>query len=64
MNKFVFLIHPLDVSYILRKYPWLGVFPDSAVETVFRLVPPFVISHITGVKSPYAEAEGGLSTYP
>lgn len=64
MNKFVFLIHPLDVSYILRKYPWLGVFPDSAVETVFRLVPPFVISHITGVKSPYAEAEGWFVNVP
>lgn len=58
MKKFAFLFHPLDVSYIYRKFPWLRVFPDTVVEAGFRFVPPFVVSHITGIESPYAEAEG------
>lgn len=64
MERFAFLFHPLDVSYIYKKFPWLNVFPDAAVETLFRFVPPFVVSHITGVKSAYQEAEGWFVNVP
>ena len=32
--------------------------PDSWLESALKLKKPFQVSHITGIKSPYAEAEG------
>lgn len=64
MEKFAFIFHPLDVSYIYRKFPWLSVFPDAIVETAFKFTPPLVVSHITGIKSAYAEAEGWFVNVP
>lgn len=58
MNKFAFMIHPLDVHDVARKFPLAKKLPDSLVENVFRFFPPVKASHITGVKSAYAEVEG------
>lgn len=64
MQNFAFLIHPLDTSYIYSKFPWLRPLPDPLVEKAFTLVPPIKVSHITGIKSPYAEAEGWFVACP
>ena len=52
------MIHPLDVHDIARKFPIVKKLPNSLVESSFRLFPPVHASHITGVRSGYAEVEG------
>ncbi|MGI6129351.1 MAG: shikimate dehydrogenase [bacterium] len=64
MERFAFLLHPLDVSNIYQKIPWLQALPDTVVESVFRLTPPAVLSHITGIESSYAQAEGWFVNVP
>ncbi len=59
MNKFAFVLHPLDVSDVARKYPVARLLPDSWVEASLKLMKPRLVSHITGIKSlTGAEAQG------
>ncbi|MHB1420010.1 MAG: saccharopine dehydrogenase NADP-binding domain-containing protein [Bacillota bacterium] len=58
MKSFGFMVHPLETSDITRKYEIAKKLPERMVERLFRLLPPLKASHITGIKSPYAEAEG------
>lgn len=58
MNRFAFMIHPLDVHDLARKFPWMGKLPHSLVENVIRFFPPVNTSHITGIRSPYGEVDG------
>ncbi|MEN6303700.1 MAG: shikimate dehydrogenase [Armatimonadia bacterium] len=59
MTKFAFIIHPLHVSDIGRKYPFLRAVPNSWVEAMLGVMPPQDCGRITGVKSPTgAETEG------
>ncbi|WP_031517138.1 shikimate dehydrogenase [Desulfofalx alkaliphila] len=65
MERFAFIIHPLDVSDVARKFSFSKFMPDALVERVLRLVPPFTASHITGIKSKQnIEAEGWFVTCP
>jgi fatty aldehyde-generating acyl-ACP reductase len=58
MDRFAFIIHPIDLSDVYRKYKFMEKWPQGLVETVVRYTPPSEVSHITGVKSSYNEAEG------
>ena len=58
MEKFAFVLHPLVVDDFARKFPIMRYLPDSWIEGAMKHVKSFEISHITGVRSPYAEAEG------
>lgn len=59
MKKFGFIIHPLDVSDIARKFPVSKFFSDKLLEKMLKVVPAFKASHITGIKSVKGiEAEG------
>ncbi|MCS6886487.1 MAG: dehydrogenase [Acidobacteriota bacterium] len=65
-HKFAFVIHPLSRRYLF-KHPylkWLEAAPKQTqqlVEKVLAYSPPFVYSHVTGIKSPTGvEAEGWL----
>ena len=58
MEKFAFVLHPLTIGDMRRVSPFIRCIPDSLLEHVLRKKKPFKVSHITGVKSPYAEAEG------
>lgn len=60
MERFAFVIHPLSAKRdIARKYPFVKLLPESAVEWGMRHKNPMMISHITGVRSlTGAEAEG------
>ena len=58
MNNFAFMIHPLDVSDVSRKFAFAKKLPPGLVEQAMRLMRPVKTSFISGVKSPYAEAEG------
>lgn len=59
MNRFAFIIHPLDVSDFSRKFKFARHLPASVIETALRFMPPVVTSHITGIESATgATAEG------
>lgn len=63
MEKFAFIIHPIDVRRdVSRKggiYRAAAHMPESWVENLIKFKKPIVVSHITGVKSKTGvEAEG------
>ncbi|MDS1030976.1 shikimate dehydrogenase [Bacillota bacterium LX-D] len=64
MNKFSFMIHPLDVHDFARKFPIAEKIPDRLLENLFKFSPPVKTSHISGIKSKYAEAEGYFVACP
>lgn len=66
MEKFAFIIHPLKVADVARKYKVAAWLPPSWVEWgMKKLVGPRYVSHITGVRSKTgAEAEGWLVGCP
>lgn len=54
INKFAFVIHPLNVGFIHRHplFKFTRYLPDELVERVAAYVPPMYISRITGGQSP------------
>jgi predicted amino acid dehydrogenase len=60
VEKFAFIIHPLDAKRdIARKFPIAKLFPEKTIEWAMKHKDPFVVSHITGIRSATgAEAEG------
>ncbi len=54
INRFAFVIHPLDVSYIHknRLTQFTKYLPDKLIETIAAYAPPLYLSRITGGKSP------------
>jgi predicted amino acid dehydrogenase len=64
MEKFAFVFHPLDVADVARKYSFTRFLPPKVVEGALKLMSPKKVSHITGVRSAYAEAEGWFVSCP
>lgn len=58
MEKFAFIIHPLSLEDMEHLSPLMKYIPAPIIEAGLKMKKPFKVSHITGVKSPYAEAEG------
>lgn len=58
MEKFAFIFHPLSVKDMEHLSPVMKYLPESFIEACLKMKKPFKVSHITGVQSPYAEAEG------
>ena len=58
MEKFAFMLHPLSLADMQHVSPLIRLVPDGVLEFALRHKKPFKVSHITGVRSPYAEAEG------
>lgn len=54
INRFAFVIHPLDISFIHNHpiFRWTRYLPDALVEEVAAYIPPMYISRITGGVSP------------
>jgi len=54
VNKFAFVIHPLDVRFIHAApwFRWTKIFPNALTEAVAAYMPPMYISRITGGQSP------------
>ena len=54
INRFSFVIHPLNVGFIHRHpaFRFTKYLPDDLVETVSAYMPPMYVSRITGGKSP------------
>lgn len=64
MDTFAFMIHPLDVQDVARKFSFTRYFPDTMVEKLLRIVPPLQVSKITGIKSKYNKIEGWFVSCP
>ena len=66
MEKFAFMIHPLDAKRdASRKWPWVRFLPTSFIEWGLKHKSPLVVSHITGIRSlTGAEAEGWFIACP
>jgi len=64
MEKFSFILHPLTANDVSRKFPITKNWSDGFVEKIIKYVPPFKVSHITGVVSPHAELEGWFVACP
>lgn len=58
MEKFAFIFHPLSVQDMEHVSPVMRYLPESLIEACLKVKKPFKVSHITGLKSSYAEAEG------
>ncbi len=54
INRFAFVIHPLNVSFIHKHkmFRWTRYLPDELVERVAAYFPPMYLSRITGGQSP------------
>lgn len=66
VNRFAFVIHPLDVRFI-HNHPWFRwtkIFPDALVEAIAAYMPPLYLSRVTGGQSPATgqRIEGHLIT--
>jgi len=64
MEKFAFLIHPLDTSDIYRKFGFAKRFGDDWVERFMKHSPALLADHMTGIRSGDVEAEGWLVATP
>src|SRR5689334_14896383 len=66
MQKFAFIIHPIDVRRdASRKVPILRYAPMPLIEQILLRKSPVMMSHITGIESPTgAQAEGWLIGCP
>ncbi|MFO7814137.1 MAG: shikimate dehydrogenase [Halanaerobiales bacterium] len=51
MDKFSFIIHPLEFGDFYKKFNWMEKLPDSILKKVTKHIPPFKVSKITGIKS-------------
>ncbi|HHT02088.1 MAG TPA: shikimate dehydrogenase [Firmicutes bacterium] len=57
-GRFAFIIHPLSISDVARKFPIARRLPDGVVKSLLRFVPALKASHIEGIRSDYGAAEG------
>lgn len=64
MDKFSFIVHPLHVKDVTRKFPKARYLPDFVLEGVSRLLPPFQVSEIKGIRSACSEVEGAFICSP
>ena len=66
MEKFAFVIHPLDARRdVARKYPIARYLPEQVVEFAIKFKSPQVMGHCTGIRAATgAEAEGWFIACP
>lgn len=65
MEKFAFIIHPMDMRHIARKYRIANKIPEKLVTGTVKRKKPWPISEITGIRSKTGkEAMGWLIIVP
>lgn len=64
MERFAFVIHPLTVDDVSRKFGFAKYLPDNWVEKAISCLPPIKTAHITGIRSAYNEVEGWFVSCP
>ncbi|MBM7625028.1 shikimate dehydrogenase [Sporohalobacter salinus] len=61
MERFGFLLHPLKVNDLARKFSISKRIPDSILKQIIRFMPQIKLSHATGIESKVgSKAEGWL----
>jgi len=60
MEKFAFILHPLEIRDIQRKFKFMEKIPDKLTERLLHLAPALKISDITGVCSPVGKEIEGM----
>lgn len=58
------MIHPMDAGDVSRKFKFARFVPDRIIEQAFARLPAMKVSHISGVRSSLAEAEGWFIACP
>ena len=51
MDTFAFILHPLEIRDVARKFGFARKLPDRWLEALFRRAPALKVSEITGVRS-------------
>ncbi|HZK24440.1 MAG TPA: shikimate dehydrogenase [Oscillospiraceae bacterium] len=64
MGDFAFIIHPIELDDVFRKFKFMKKWPTPLVEGLLTMAPPFKVSEITGVRSDHAETSGYFVTCP
>lgn len=65
LEKFAFILHPLEVADFTRKLKWLQFIPESWIERAAAKLSPFRVAHVDGIRSKTgAEAEGWFIAVP
>lgn len=65
MQRFVFLIHPLDMRDVIRYEPQAANKREALVKKVLEWMPSNIVSHVTGIESPTGRrAEGWFALVP
>jgi predicted amino acid dehydrogenase len=58
LEKFAFIVHPLSAKDVSRKFSFAKNWSDVWIERLIKYIPPFKVSHITGLASSYSSGEG------
>lgn len=56
--EFAFILHPLTMEDIFKKFKFLRNLPHFLAGAAISLFPPVLASYISGISSPYASVEG------
>jgi predicted amino acid dehydrogenase len=65
METFAFLIHPMDMAHVVKKYKIAKKMSPKMLESVLKRRRPFVLNEITGIKSKTGvEATGWFIAVP
>jgi fatty aldehyde-generating acyl-ACP reductase len=65
METFAFLIHPMDIDHVVKKYKIAKKMSPKMLERVLKRRRPFVLNEITGIKSKTGiEATGWFIAVP
>lgn len=64
MEKFAFIIHPLEAADVARKFHIARRLPDRLIEGVLHLMPPFVASQIEGPNTLRHQTQGWFVACP
>lgn len=63
-GQFGFIIHPLEIDDVARKFKFTKHLPESMLEAMLKYAPPITTSRITGIESDYNTAEGWFVACP
>jgi predicted amino acid dehydrogenase len=65
MDKFGFIVHPIDIKQLKESWPALKFLPPVFIRLLLKYCPPFMASKIKGVRSPTGrEIEGYFIACP
>ena len=64
MGQFSFMVHPLNLKYVTDKYSFTRWMPKPMLKGLLRIAPPFKVSTVRGIQSPYGQAQGHFVACP